>query len=57
LRGGYNTRTSDVDGFTGFIMRLGVEHKDLTVDYALLPFGDVGTTHWITLGYKMGAGK
>ncbi|MBK8575918.1 MAG: PorV/PorQ family protein [Elusimicrobia bacterium] len=54
LRGGYNTRTSDVDGFTGFSMGLGVDHKDLTVDYAFLPFGDVGTTHWITLGYKMG---
>jgi hypothetical protein len=51
LRGGYNTRTSDVDGFTGFSMGMGVQHKDLTVDYAFLPFGDIGSTHWITLGY------
>ena len=57
LRGGYNTRTSDVGGFTGFSFGIGVDHKDLTVDYAFLPFGDLGTTHWITLGYKMGAAK
>ncbi len=55
LRGGYNTRTSDVSGFTGFSLGLGVDHKNLTVDYAFLPFGDLGTTHWITLGYKLGA--
>lgn len=53
LRGGYNTRTSDVDGFTGFSMGLGVTHNRLNVDYAFLPFGDVGTTHWITLGWKL----
>lgn len=53
LRGGYNTRTSDVDGFAGFSMGLGVTRHAMTVDYAFLPFGDVGSTHWITLGWKL----
>lgn len=54
LRGGYNTRTSDVDGFTGFSLGLGVTRQAMTVDYAFLPFGDVGSTHWITLGWRVG---
>lgn len=53
LRGGYNTRTSDADGFTGFSLGMGISHKALIVDYAFLPFGDVGSTHWITLGWKL----
>jgi hypothetical protein len=53
LRGGYNTKTSEVDGFAGFSMGLGVRHKSLSVDYAFLPFGDIGNTHWITLGWRM----
>lgn len=51
LRGGYTTRTKDVDGMAGLTMGMGVTHKNLTVDYAFLPFGDIGSTHWITLGY------
>lgn len=57
LRGGYNTRTSDVDGFAGFTLGLGVTHKALSVDYAYLPFGDIGTTHWVTLGWKFEGGS
>ena len=52
LRGGYNTRSSDVDGFAGFTLGLGVTHESLSVDYAYLPFGDIGSTHWVTLGWK-----
>lgn len=51
LRGGYNTRTKDVNGFSDFSMGLGVEHNSLKVDYAFLPFGDIGSTHWFTLGW------
>jgi hypothetical protein len=52
LRGGYSTRTSEVDGFTGFTMGLGASRKSLSVDYAFVPVGDVGSTHWVTLGWR-----
>jgi hypothetical protein len=57
LRGGYSRQMKDVEEASGFTMGLGVRRGALTVDYAFLPFGDLGNTHWFTLGWKLGAGS
>ena len=50
LRGGYNTRTAgDVTGFTGFSFGVGLNYDKVGFDYALVPFGDLGLTHRMSL--------
>lgn len=51
LRTGYNSRRADVSGGEGFALGLGVKRNKMTVDYAYVPFGDIGSTHWISLGW------
>jgi hypothetical protein len=52
LRTGYNSRTSgDVSGFTGISFGLGIAYQKMKIDYALVPFGDLGMTHRISLGF------
>ena len=52
-RAGYSTRTAgDVSGLTGVTFGLGVSRGTLGFDYALVPQGDLGMTHWIALVYK-----
>ncbi|MBL0349416.1 MAG: PorV/PorQ family protein [Elusimicrobia bacterium] len=51
LRTGYNSRRADVSGGEGFALGLGVKRNKMTVDYAYVPFGDIGSTHWITIGW------
>jgi hypothetical protein len=42
---GYSTRSKDVDGFSGFSFGAGFGLKSVSLDYAIVPFGDVGTAH------------
>jgi len=51
LRGrlGYNSRTKDVDGFTGFSMGLGAGVGRWAVDYAFVPTGSLDQAHVFSL--------
>jgi hypothetical protein len=53
LRAGYSSRTAgDVSGLTGITFGLGVSRGPLGIDYAMVPQGDLGMTHWIALVYR-----
>ncbi len=53
-RFGYNTRSAgDVEGFTGFSAGLGFGLRKLSVDYALVPLGDLGLTHRFSLSFRL----
>ncbi|MBI4369037.1 MAG: PorV/PorQ family protein [Elusimicrobia bacterium] len=55
LRGrlGANSRTwGDIDGLSGISTGLGFEYGKFGVDYALLPFGDLGWTHRFSLSWN-----
>lgn len=54
IRGGWSGRTSsgDLDGLTGLSFGAGLEIFGLGADYAWAPFGLLGDTHRISLGFK-----
>jgi hypothetical protein len=53
VRGGYNMRYArDLEGFSGASAGLGVDLRRVRLDYAWVPFGDLGTTHRIGLGVR-----
>ena len=52
-RAGYSSRTAgDVSGLTGVTFGLGISRGSLGFDYALVPQGDLGMTHWMALVYR-----
>jgi hypothetical protein len=54
VRGGYNTRTAgDVGGLTGLSAGLGFGFKTMQIDYALVPLGDLGLTHRLSLSLRL----
>jgi tetratricopeptide (TPR) repeat protein len=54
LRAGYQLPffNNQIGGFTDFSAGAGVRFADLTLDYAYLPFGDLGTSNRISLTYQ-----
>lgn len=48
-RAGYNTKTKDIDGLKGFAAGLGIGYKDLILNYAFVPFGDLGNTQKVDI--------
>lgn len=48
-RAGYNTRTKDLGGLSGITLGAGGNYDNISVDYAFIPFGDLGTAHKISL--------
>lgn len=53
IRAGYDqNRTRGVDGLTGFAAGAGFDFAALRLDYAWLPFGDLGTVNRITLAFR-----
>ncbi|MFH1379776.1 MAG: PorV/PorQ family protein [bacterium] len=54
LRAGYNSHMlkSELGGISGVSSGIGFSLWDVTVDYAWVPFGDLGHTHRMSLGYK-----
>lgn len=53
IRGGYDqNRTRGVDGFTGFSAGAGFDFSALRLDYAWVPFGDLGTVNRITIAFR-----
>ena len=51
-RAGYSTALKDTGGLNGITGGLGVEYSSYALDYAFVPFGDLGDTHRISLGLK-----
>lgn len=53
LRFGYSARrSSGIDGLTGLTGGGGLDLARLRVDYAWVPFGELGTAHKLTLAFK-----
>lgn len=53
LRFGYNQSSGrDIDGLSGLTGGAGLDFPLLRVDYAWVPFGDLGTTNRISLAYR-----
>ncbi|TBR17041.1 PorV/PorQ family protein [bacterium] len=53
LRFGYNVqRQRGIDGLTGLTGGGGLDLDRMRVDYAWVPFGELGTTHKLTLAFK-----
>lgn len=47
---GYNTKWAEgKNGLAGYSMGLGAAYKTIALDYGLVPFGDLGTTHRFSL--------
>ena len=46
--------SKDLGGLAGFATGIGISFNTLALDYALTPFGDLGYTHKLTLGFKFG---
>jgi len=55
LRVGYRLNMTDqkLNGLTGLTAGLGVSLAHLALDYAYVPFGDLGTLHRISLTFRM----
>ncbi|HOX24042.1 MAG TPA: hypothetical protein PLL10_11290, partial [Elusimicrobiales bacterium] len=56
---GYNSRLSDArqDSSFPFSIGAGVINKLAALDYAFVPYGDLGSTHHITLTLRWGPGQ
>ena len=53
LRAGFNSRAiSDVGGFRNVTFGTGLRYGDYCIDYALSPFGDLGSVHRISAGWN-----
>ncbi len=53
IRAGYQLPLSNnqISGFTGFTAGAGVRIESLTLDYAFVPYGDLGTSNRVSLAY------
>ncbi|MCL2389997.1 MAG: PorV/PorQ family protein [Endomicrobia bacterium] len=54
LRAGYDGKSKDVPGFSGFNAGFGVKYLDYVFDYAFSPYGDLGSVHRVSIGLKFG---
>lgn len=52
LRAGANTRNPDLGGLAGFHAGAGAAWRALSVDYSYDPFGDLGNSHRLSVGYR-----
>lgn len=53
LRGGYDaSRNRGVEGFAGLSLGAGLDFARLRLDYAWLPFGDLGSVNRISLAFR-----
>jgi len=51
---GYSSRANQTGGFSGTTVGFGFDYRGLYTDYAFASFGDLGATHWISLGINFG---
>lgn len=56
VRAGYKAGFGEIDleGFKGISGGLGVKIAGVNIDYAIVPYGDLGITHRVTLSYVFG---
>ena len=54
VRGGYNTRTADTGGINGFTGGIGFKMKDVGLNYALVPYGELGYSHRMSVDFAFG---
>ncbi|HTC22299.1 MAG TPA: PorV/PorQ family protein [bacterium] len=56
LRAGYQAALGDneIGGLTGLTAGVGFKLSELRLDYAYLPYGELGASHEISLGYQFG---
>ncbi|GAB4030092.1 MAG: hypothetical protein Fur0012_05440 [Elusimicrobiota bacterium] len=52
LRAGYNGLNKDIGGFSGFNFGVGFEFSKICVDYAFMPYGDMGTGHRVGVSFS-----
>jgi hypothetical protein len=59
IRAGYQAAQTDteIQGVDGLSLGVGATVDNFTLDYAFLPYGDLGTTHRISLSYEFGHGS
>jgi len=59
LRAGYqfNSEGQDYGGVSGLTLGGGIKLASLNLDYAYLPFGDLGASHRVSLSYDFSSGK
>ena len=59
LRAGYQQPLSDnaLGGFSNLTAGVGLQLSSLSLDYAYLPYGDLGSAHRISVGYFFGPEK
>jgi hypothetical protein len=60
LRGGYKVtpgNTLDVGGLTGICGGFGVNFRSFTLDYAFVPFGDLGNTQSVSVVVRFNSGR
>jgi len=58
LRFGANSLTlGDISGINGISAGLGVVLSKVAVDYAVVPFGELGLAHRLSLSMKLGSGR
>lgn len=48
----YALTRNDTGGFSDFSAGVGFRHKNVSVDYAFIPLGDLGTTHRVSIGWR-----
>ena len=51
LRAGYSTASSDVEGATGLSAGAGMAMNGMRLEYGFVPYGDLGSTHRMSLSY------
>ncbi|MFH1824167.1 MAG: PorV/PorQ family protein [Candidatus Firestonebacteria bacterium] len=56
LRAGWTTRIgiAEYDGLSGFTAGVGFNISGFSLDYAYVPYGNLGYTHRVSLGYSFG---
>lgn len=52
VRIGYSTAARDTGGFNGMAAGLGCTFQDVTIDYAFVPYGELGNTQRISLAVR-----
>lgn len=53
VRGGYNTRGGDIDGLSGISAGASIAMNEVIVNYAWVPFGDLGLTHRLSFNFQL----
>ena len=53
IRAGYNmNRASDLDALAGLSAGAGLDLRSFRLDYAWVPFGELGLTNRVSLGFR-----